>query len=54
MNGDIWMVIEAVIKLFEQRTGLSELMTSGSTKKQMRSAEEARVKADAAAKAAGM
>ena len=46
MNGDIWMVIEAVIGLFEQRTGLSELLASGTTKKQLRSAEEARVKSE--------
>lgn len=43
MNGDIWKVIEAVTKNFEQRTGLTELLY-GESAAAMRSAEEANVK----------
>lgn len=43
-NGDVWKVIEAVTVNFEKATGLSELMY-GSTSTQMRSAQEANVKA---------
>lgn len=43
INNDMFKVIEAVTKLFEQRTGLSELMY-GETTHQYRSAEEANVK----------
>ena len=43
INGDMFKVIEAVTHLFEQRTGLSELMY-GETSHQYRSASEANVK----------
>lgn len=43
VNGDMFKVIELVTKLFEQRTGLSELMY-GETSHAYRSAEEANVK----------
>jgi hypothetical protein len=45
MNGDIWKVIQAVEHNFEQRVGLTELMY-GQTTRQLRSASEAKVKAD--------
>ena len=44
-NADIWKVIAAISEVFDKRTGLTELMY-GSTAQQMRSAEEAAVKAD--------
>jgi hypothetical protein len=47
INGDIWKVIQAITHNFEQRTGLTELMYGESTV-QMRSAEEANVKGNAA------
>jgi hypothetical protein len=43
-NADIWKVIEAVTSNFEKATGLSELMY-GESQTQMRSAQEANVKA---------
>jgi hypothetical protein len=43
-NGDIWQVIDALTDVFEKSTGLSELMY-GSSSTQMRSAQEAQVKA---------
>jgi hypothetical protein len=43
-NGDVWKVIDALTDTFEKATGLSELMY-GSTSTQMRSAQEAQVKA---------
>jgi hypothetical protein len=45
MNADVWRVLEAVKAEFEKRTGLSELVY-GMSSRQMRSAEEANVKAD--------
>lgn len=44
-QADIWKVIVAVGEVFDKRVGLTELMY-GSTATQMRSAEEAAVKAD--------
>lgn len=46
MNGDIWKVIDAVMKVFEDRVGLNEMMY-GESKKQLRSAAEANVKGSA-------
>jgi len=43
MNGDIWKVIDAMMKVFEDRVGLNELMY-GESKRQLRSAAEANVK----------
>lgn len=43
MNGDIWKVIDAVMKAFEDRVGLNEMMY-GESKRQLRSAAEANVK----------
>lgn len=43
MNGDVWRVVEAVIQLFERRTGLTELVY-GESATQLRSAEEAHLK----------
>jgi hypothetical protein len=44
-NGDIWKVIEAVHEQFDRRTGLTELIY-GQTSRQLRSAEEAKLKSD--------
>lgn len=45
MNGDIWRVIEAVLKMFEDRVGLNELLY-GETRKQLRSSAEAQIKGE--------
>lgn len=45
MNGDIWRVIEAVMDLFDKRTGLTELVY-GQSGTQMRSGTEAKLKGD--------
>lgn len=44
-NGDIWKVMDAVMREFEKRTGLSELMY-GESGKQMRSGTEAQLRGD--------
>ncbi len=44
-NQDFWTVIQAVMEMFEQRTGLNELLY-GQSSRQFRSAEEARVKSE--------
>ncbi len=46
MNQDIWRVLEQVITLFEQRTGMTPLMY-GESARQHRSAEESRIKGEA-------
>jgi len=46
MNQDIWRVLEQVIYLFEQRTGMTPLLY-GESARQHRSAEESRIKGEA-------
>ncbi len=46
MNDDIFKVIEYVMRLFEERTGINELLTRGTTSTQIRSAKEASLKGD--------
>ncbi len=44
MNKDIWDAAIAFERMFEQRTGVSELLTTGATSRQMRSAAEAHLR----------
>lgn len=45
MNGDLWKVVQIIEENFERRVGLTELMY-GSTPHQLRSAQEANIKAN--------
>lgn len=44
MNKDLWEAAMAFERMFEQRTGVSELLTTGATSRQMRSAAEAHIR----------
>lgn len=44
MNKDIWEAALAFERMFEQRTGVSELLTTGGTSRQLRSAAEAHMR----------
>ena len=44
MNKDIWDAALAFERMFEQRTGVSELLTTGATSRQLRSAAEAHLR----------
>ena len=48
VNGDIWTYMEAVNKAFEQRTGLTEVMSGGQRETQPRSAAESNMQQESA------